>query len=59
MTYNFDPERWFENEHAALDARRTKGGLSDVEYQEELEKLLVEYEKMLDRLKIQYDYSKS
>ena len=30
MTYNFDPERWYENQHALLEARRRSGEL-DVE----------------------------
>ena len=57
MTYNFDPDRWFDNEMAALDARRARDRLSDEEYKDENERIVNEYEKMLDRLEMQADYS--
>ncbi len=57
MTYNFDPDRWFDNEMAALDARRTRDKLSEEDYKVENERVVNEYEKMLDRLEMQADYS--
>jgi len=30
MTYNFDPERWYENEFSALEALHKKGDISDL-----------------------------
>ncbi len=29
MTYNFDPDRWYENQRLALDAKRDRGDLTD------------------------------
>jgi hypothetical protein len=28
MTYNFDPERWYENEYSALEVLHKKGNIS-------------------------------
>ena len=33
MTYNFDPDRWYEDELAGLDLKRREGGLTAEEYQ--------------------------
>jgi hypothetical protein len=57
MTYNFDPERWFDNEMAALEARLKNGEIDDAEFAAEKERLVDEYEKMLARLDIRHDYS--
>ncbi len=57
MTYNFDPDRWFDNELAALEGRRVKGDVSDSEFAAEHSRLVDEYEKMLDRLDIRHEYS--
>lgn len=48
MTYNFDPERWYDNERAAIDRRRRQ--LSEQEYLRQLADLDRRYEDMLDRL---------
>jgi len=48
LTYNFDPERWYDNERAALDCRRSQ--LSNEEFLSELDSLERRYEEMLDRL---------
>ena len=48
MTYNFDPERWYDNERAALDRRRKQ--LSEEAYLQALAELDRRYEEMLDRL---------
>jgi len=48
MTYNFDPERWYDNERTALDRRRKQ--LSEEEYLRALADLDRRYEDMLDRL---------
>lgn len=50
MTYNFDPELWYENHLALLERRRAAGELGDAAYAEALEKLDREYEAMLARL---------
>jgi hypothetical protein len=56
MTYNFDPERWFEIEEAALRARRQEGELDAQAFDAALEQLVRRYEEMLARLDIQCDY---
>ena len=50
MTYNFDPERWYENEYAALEVLHKKGDLSDKEFEQACTDLLDRYEEMLSRL---------
>jgi hypothetical protein len=57
MTYNFDPERWFERELAALEARRSRGELDDPGFQAALEELQARYEDLLRRTDIRHDYS--
>jgi hypothetical protein len=34
MTYNFDPDRWYDNELAVLKQRRKEGELGDQEYEQ-------------------------
>ena len=50
MTYNFDPDRWYEGQRALLDARHRKGELDDRELEAALEDLDRRLEGMLDRL---------
>ncbi len=50
MTYNFDPEQWYENHRAALDARRERGELSDAEFALAVEELDRRYDEMVARL---------
>lgn len=57
MTYNFDPERWFDNEMTALEKRHAAGELSDAEFEEAQSKLVDKYEEMLERVNIRYEYS--
>ena len=33
MTYNFDPERWYDNEKAYLDHQYRSGEISEKKYQ--------------------------
>jgi len=56
MTYNFDPDRWFEIEEAALKARRQKGELDDAAFDAAVEELARRYDEMLARLDIKCDY---
>lgn len=44
MTYNFDPDRWYENERSAIAAIRKKEKWSDKEYEKSLENLGKRYE---------------
>lgn len=50
MTYNFDPDRWYDNERAALENERKTGELTGEEFQLALEELDRRYEEMVDRL---------
>ena len=50
MTYNFDPEAWYENQRALLDARRDRGELDETAFAAALEELDRRYEEMVERL---------
>ena len=50
MTYNFDPDRWYDNERAALEADRRTLNWSDERYEAALEDLNRRHEEMLQRL---------
>lgn len=50
MTYNFDPERWYENQRALLEARRRGGELDDEGFVRALAELEDKYDEMLRRL---------
>ena len=50
MTYNFDPDRWYENERAVLESRYSAGAMNEEEFRRALDDLGLRYEEMLDRL---------
>ena len=50
MTYNFDPDRWYENEIAYLENSYKFGKISEQECKESLEKLSSRHEEMWRRL---------
>jgi len=50
MTYNFDPERWYENERNLLEVRYTQGEIGSRELEDALEKLDRRYDEMIKRL---------
>ena len=50
MTYNFDPERWYENQLRILDHRLTLGEIDETRYRLELDELDKRHEEMLRRL---------
>jgi hypothetical protein len=50
MTYNFDAERWHEDQKALLAARRERGELSDAELAAAVEELDRRYDEMVARL---------
>jgi hypothetical protein len=50
VTYNFDPEKWLENERLRLDRRRRTGELTDEAAAKAAEELERRYETMLARL---------
>lgn len=50
MTYNFDPERWYENERSFLDRQRRSEGWSEAEWEAALADLERRYNQMVERL---------
>ena len=58
MTYNFDPERWYENEYSALEVLHKKSKITDSEFEEARSDLLQRYEDMLFRLDRTYQLPK-
>jgi hypothetical protein len=58
MTYNFDPDRWYDNELAVLKERRRTGELNDQEYEKAVDDLDRRYDEMLDRLDGSYQIPK-
>ena len=50
MTYNFDADRWYENQKALLEARRERGEFSDAEFARAIEELDRRYDEMVARL---------
>ena len=50
MTYNFDPDRWYENQRRLLDHRLSSGEIDESEHRLELDDLDTRYEKMVRRL---------
>jgi hypothetical protein len=58
MTYNFDPDRWYENELAFLVGKRNSGELSQAEYEAAVRELDRKYDEMVDRLDGSYQLPK-
>lgn len=50
MTYNFDPDRWLDNELAAVDAAFKAGRMNVSEYEKQKDQLLQRYDAMVARL---------
>ena len=50
VTYNFDPDRWYENQRAVLEQRRARGEIGAAELDEQLERLGERYDQMLQQL---------
>jgi len=51
MTYNFDPDRWYENEHTVIHSKYISGEMTKQEYEKaekELDKKLEDMWKRLD-----------
>ncbi|MGD2185621.1 MAG: hypothetical protein PVI71_05820 [Desulfobacterales bacterium] len=58
MTYNFDPDRWYEDERGMLEARYKTGEISEQEYQDAVSELDRRYDEILDRLDGTYQIPK-
>ncbi len=50
MTYNFDPDKWYENEFQIIKQKFESGGLSESEFNKLSANLMKRYEEMWDRL---------
>jgi len=50
MTYNFDPDKWFDNELLMIQSKLKNGELSETEYDKEVELLDKKYQDMWKRL---------
>lgn len=50
MTYNFDPQRWYDNEFDFLECQRNAGDLSPAEFDAAIAELDRRYDRMLSRL---------
>ena len=59
MTYNFDADRWYENEYRALEVRFKAGKMTRREFEAALDDLDRRHEEMLDRLDGTYQLPKS
>jgi hypothetical protein len=55
VTYNFDPDRWYELRLAALKDRRRRGELTDERFTHELTELDRRLEEMIRRLEGSYE----
>ncbi|RPJ64612.1 MAG: hypothetical protein EHM24_22500 [Acidobacteria bacterium] len=50
MTYNFDPDRWYDDQRLRLDLQRRNGELSEADYPAALAELDRRYDQMVKRL---------
>jgi len=50
MTYNFDIDRWYENQLEDLESRRRRGEIDDEAYEKALQELDRRHAEMWDRL---------
>ncbi|BBO71329.1 hypothetical protein DSCA_52590 [Desulfosarcina alkanivorans] len=50
MTYNFDPDRWYDNELAVLDDQLKTGRISPAAYEAAKDELEGRYDAMVARL---------
>jgi hypothetical protein len=50
MTYNFDPDRWYDDQRGMLEARFKSGEMNSQEYEKALGELDRRYDEMLKYL---------
>lgn len=50
MTYNFDPDKWYDNELYMLQSKLKRGKITKTEYDQAIELLDKKYEEMWKRL---------
>ena len=54
MTYNFDPDRWYDNHRTLLERKLDQGELDQDAFDQAIAKLDQDYEAMLARLEGTY-----
>ena len=59
MTYNFDPDIWYDNEYAAVKQQYRSGSLSKAEFDHAAKTLQVRLDEMWKRLDGSYDIPNS
>ena len=57
MTYNFDPDRWFDMESEALGLRLARKEIDRETHDRELEALVARYEELVERVHMPHSYS--
>ena len=50
MTYNFDPDRWYDNELMVLERAFREGRLDEAAFEKQKERLMDRYDDMVARL---------
>ena len=55
VTYNFDPDRWYDDQVTLLEMRRAKGEVDEAAFNEALAALDARYQKMVARLDGTYE----
>ena len=50
MTYNFDPDQWFERQKLAIEDRHRRGELDDSGLRTAMAELEKRYDEMVERL---------
>jgi hypothetical protein len=50
VTYNFDPDNWYENQRRLLEHRLASSQIGQDDYRQKLEELNQRYEEMVQRL---------
>jgi hypothetical protein len=58
MTYNFDPDRWYDNEQFVIQLKFKSGQVAKQEYDKAIEALDIKYAKMWERLDRSYQLPK-
>ena len=58
MTYNFDPDRWLDNELAVLEVAFKAGRLKASDYEKQNDELMQRYDDMVARLDGTYQIPK-
>ena len=55
MTYNFDPDRWYDNEYAILEHSLEQGRITRSEFDRQVAVLSEKYDDMIARLDGTYE----